>query len=77
MSDELRNRLDRVLGPGEPEVTCEACFEELDRYVDLERTGVDAEHAVPGMRAHLRGCPACAEDHAALHALLETEGAAG
>ena len=26
----------------------------------------------PGMRAHLEGCPACAEDHAALRALLRT-----
>jgi hypothetical protein len=73
MSDELRTRLDLVLGPGEPEVTCEACFEELDRFVDLERAGHDAERAVPGMRAHLRGCPACGEDHAALHALLDAD----
>jgi len=26
------------------------------------------------MRAHLVGCPACAEDHEALHALLDAEG---
>jgi len=26
--------------------------------------------AVPGMRAHLEGCPACREDHDALAALL-------
>ena len=44
----------------------EQCFDELDRYVDLELAGVDAEARVPGMRAHLRGCPACAEDHASL-----------
>ena len=39
-----------------------------------ERAGADAEGAVPGMRAHLVGCPACAEDHEALHALLDAEG---
>ena len=71
MKDEPRDRLARLLGPAEPEVSCETCFEELDRYVELERAGVDAEAAVPGMRAHLAGCPACAEDHEALHALLE------
>jgi hypothetical protein len=76
MTDELRSRLDGLLGPGEPEVTCETCFEELDRYVELERAGADAERSVPGMRAHLRGCPACAEDHEALHALLDAVGAA-
>jgi hypothetical protein len=71
MNDETQHRLARLLGPAEPEVSCETCFEELDRYVELERAGVDAEAAVPGMRAHLAGCPACAEDHEALHALLD------
>jgi hypothetical protein len=71
MNDETRDRLARLLGPAAPEVSCETCFEELDRYVERERAGADAEAAVPGMRAHLVGCPACAEDHAALHALLD------
>jgi hypothetical protein len=62
--------LARLLGPSEPEVTCEACFEELDRYVDLEATGADADAAVPGMRAHLAGCPACREDHDVLLAYV-------
>ena len=27
--------LRRILGPAEPEVGCDACFDQLDRYVDL------------------------------------------
>jgi len=50
-------------------VTCEVCFAELDRYVDLDLAGADAEAAVPGMRAHLEGCPACAEEFESLRAL--------
>jgi hypothetical protein len=73
MSDDMRERLARVLGPAEPELSCEECFEHLDRYVELERTGADADAAVPGMRAHLHGCPACAEDHDSLRALLDAE----
>jgi hypothetical protein len=64
------SRIAALLGPGEPEVTCEACFDEIDRYVDLELAGADAEGAVPGMRAHLVGCPACGEDHASLLAFV-------
>jgi hypothetical protein len=60
----------RLLGPGGPEVPCDVCFDELDRYVELELRGADAERAVPGMAAHLRGCPACWEEHASLTALL-------
>jgi hypothetical protein len=66
--DEL---LAAALGPEGPELGCEECFEHLDRYVELERAGADAEAAIPGMRAHLAGCPACAEDRASLHALLD------
>jgi hypothetical protein len=72
MNDQSpENRLlGRLLGPAEPELSCERCFEELDRYVELELSGADAEAVVPGMRAHLRGCSACAEDHDSLRALV-------
>jgi hypothetical protein len=53
----------RLLGPGEPEVTCEECFDSLDGYVDLELEGAGAERRFPGMRAHLQGCGACREEH--------------
>ena len=59
-----------LLGPAEPELTCEACFDELDRYVELELAGRDADAAVPGMRAHLDGCPACVDDHDSLLAYV-------
>jgi hypothetical protein len=54
-------------------VSCEQCFDELDRYVELELAGADADAAIPGMRAHFQGCSACAEDHASLHALLSEQ----
>jgi hypothetical protein len=62
----------RLLGPGEPEVGCDECFAQLDRYVDLRVAGTDADAAVPGMRAHLEGCPACSEEHESLLALVSS-----
>jgi hypothetical protein len=59
-----------LLGPEGPELGCDDCFEQLDRYVDLERSGADADAAVPGMSAHLLGCPACREEHDSLRALV-------
>jgi anti-sigma factor RsiW len=73
MKDEAR-RLKRLLGPAGPEISCEECFDELDRYVELELSGADADAAIPGMAAHLEGCPACHEDHRSLRALVEAEG---
>jgi hypothetical protein len=63
----------RLLGPGEPELTCEECFENLDRYVELELSGADADSAIPGMGAHLVGCPACGEDHRSLRAMVKAD----
>ena len=65
MKDETR-LLKRLLGPAGPEISCEECFEQLDRYVELELAGEPADEQVPGMRAHLQGCPACGEDHESL-----------
>jgi hypothetical protein len=65
--------LSRLVGPQGPELTCEECFEQLDRYVELELAGRDADAAVPGMRAHLEGCPACHEDHDSLAAFVASE----
>jgi hypothetical protein len=65
--------LHRALGPDGPELTCDECFEALDSYAELELRGADADAAVPGMSAHLEGCPACREDHDSLVALLSSD----
>ncbi len=70
---DLKQALGRLLGPAGPEVSCDVCFDELDRYVELEVAGVDVEAAVPGLRAHLDGCPACREEHDSLYALVSGE----
>jgi hypothetical protein len=70
---ELRQALGRLLGPKEPEVGCDECFALLDQYVELELAGEDADAALPGLRAHLKGCPACREEHESLRALVGGE----
>jgi hypothetical protein len=80
-----RPTIDRLLGPDEPELGCDECFEYLDRYVEAEAAGEAALRDCPacvspeacakvraclGMRAHLKGCPACAEEYESLKALL-------
>jgi hypothetical protein len=43
-----------------PWLSCDDCFDRMDSYVEaLER---DRHHHDPAMEAHLRGCPACAEE---------------
>jgi hypothetical protein len=69
-TDPKRDLAARLLGPARPEVSCKECFELLDEYVELELAGADADTRLPGMRAHLQGCPACHEDHLSLRALV-------
>lgn len=61
-----------LLGPADPELSCEQCFDLLDIYVEHELSGDRADALVPGMREHLQGCPACAEEHDSLLELVTT-----
>jgi hypothetical protein len=70
---DLKQALGRLLGPAGREVGCDECFELLDRYVELEVAGEDADAAIPGLRAHLDGCAACREEHESLLALVSGE----
>ena len=70
---DLDPTLLRLLGSGEPEIGCDECFARLDRYVELELAGASADAHVAGLRAHLVGCPACAEEYESLRALLELD----
>ena len=57
METDPKHTLSRLVGPAGPEVGCDACFDELDRYVELELAGQNADAAVPGLRAHLERLP--------------------
>ena len=72
---DAKQPLERLLGPSGPELGCDECFEHLDEYVELELAGRDADAAIPGLRAHLDGCPACREEHESLRALVSSESA--
>jgi hypothetical protein len=68
------NLIERLLGPAQPEILCDECFEKIDEYVDLELAGANPDTAIPGMRPHLDGCPACSEEYESLKALAAGAG---
>lgn len=73
---ETNHAIGRLLGPTGPDATCDECFERLDAYVDREVLHGDAQEAMPTLAAHLRGCPACAEDHDSLRSFVTDNQAA-
>jgi hypothetical protein len=64
---------ERLLGRDGPDIGCDACFELIDEYVDLELRGPDADARIPGMRVHLDGCPACQDEYESLRDLAAGE----
>jgi hypothetical protein len=61
--------LDALLLETTPYLSCDDCFEEMDIYVEAILS--DPAHEDPAMAAHLRGCPACAEEAETLADLVE------
>ena len=70
MNENLR---DRLLGRGDRDPGCEACFEVLDQYAEALRRGEDVARLFPGVADHLAGCEACREDTDGLLAALQRD----
>ena len=75
MTNHDDHKLKRLLGPAGEEIGCDECFAKLDEFVELELGDGGPDEAVPGMRAHLEGCPACHEEYEGLRELVQTKGA--
>jgi hypothetical protein len=62
--------LTRLLGTGGADAGCEGGLAVLAEYVEGELEGRDVRALFPALAEHLRNCPACAEDHVGLLALV-------
>ena len=64
-------RMVRGIATSSPdEIGCGECFEELDRFVELELAGMNAAQALPLVKDHLDRCGNCREEFDALKAAL-------
>ena len=48
------------------EIGCDECFEQLDRFVEMELAGRNAAEAMPLVEDHLGRCRECREEFEAL-----------
>lgn len=55
------------------EITCDDCFNQVDRYVDMLRAGSEPGEVLPQIKAHLSRCGNCEEEFKALIAILEAQ----
>jgi len=56
----------------EEELTCGECFEEIDRFAEVELSGKNPSEAMPLVQQHLDRCNNCKEEYEALLIALRT-----
>lgn len=70
----LKRLIGSVLATEDKEITCDECFQHVDRFAELTLAGEDAGKVLPLVKAHLDRCPDCrAEFEALLDALHALE----
>jgi hypothetical protein len=68
--DIFRAWVRAILETREVEIGCDECFEQLDRFVEMRLSGMDAAQAIPLVEEHLQICGLCREEFEALLAAL-------
>jgi hypothetical protein len=48
------------------EIGCDECFEQVDRFIDMDLSGLNAAQAMPLVQEHLQMCGECREEFEAL-----------
>ena len=70
---KLKRMVRDMLTTSADEIGCDECFEQLDRFVDLELAGKGAAEALPLVQDHLNHCHNCREEFEALLTALRAE----
>ncbi len=66
----LKRMVRNILTTRPDEIGCDECFEQLDRFVEMELAGKNAAEAMPLVQDHLERCTDCREEFEALLAAL-------
>ncbi|MBS1250235.1 MAG: hypothetical protein MAG431_01826 [Chloroflexi bacterium] len=67
----LKKMVHAVITTRPDELTCDECFGEIDRFVEMELAGKNAAEAMPLVEDHLQRCHDCHEEFEALLAVLK------
>jgi hypothetical protein len=73
--DDLSKLVRMIAATREEEIGCDECLEQVDRFVEMELSGLGAAAAMPLVQDHLNKCGDCREEfEALLTALRAIEG---
>ena len=72
--DQLAGMVQMISATRPDELSCDECFEQLDRFAELHLAGKSAAEAMPLVQDHLDRCGDCREEFELLLAALQAEG---
>ena len=64
--DVIRKMMRSIHLTHQHELTCGECFNEIDRFAELELTGKKPGEAMPLVQEHLERCGNCKDEYEAL-----------
>lgn len=64
--DILKEIVREIVNTRDVEIGCDDCFDQLDKFVDLELNGKSPEEAFPLVKDHIDRCKECREEYEAL-----------
>ena len=65
--------LEKIFATRDVELTCDECFEHLDRYAETQLSGKNLDEALLLVEDHLSKCGDCREEYELLAAALRRE----
>lgn len=68
--DKLKNLVREIAVTRPEEIGCDECLEQVDRFVEMELSGLNTAEAMPLVQDHLDKCDDCREEFEALLAAL-------
>jgi hypothetical protein len=71
--DQLAGMVQMIAATRPDELSCDECFEQLDRFAELHLAGKSAAEAMPLVQDHLDRCGDCREEFELLLAALQAE----
>ena len=65
-SETIQKLMSSVKSTRDQELDCGHCHDELDRFIEMKLSGMNAAEAMPLVQEHLDRCPPCREEYEVL-----------
>jgi hypothetical protein len=70
-SQDIAGLMRTIYTAKDEDITCDECYDHIDQYIDMLRSGHDAETVLPQVKAHLEQCRCCEMEFQAFISILE------